>query len=1044
MSGRVRVYELSKELGIDNQVCLDLCHALNIGGGDGDLKISSSLMAAQAERVRRRAERDGLVSRASDSAVATATATNRRTQRRPPSRRPRRERPARTARPSGRTGRNTTVGRTGRDRISEAVEELDGEATQQAIETVVETVSTPEIPETQTTEQETPERVISESLSETQEAGPEVATSEAAEFETAEVVPSQTDATEPAAAEVVDKAAESAAERAASPEASSVISAQPTSPETDATPRELSESPSVPTAQDAKIPAAEAEPLAASAASTPTKAKATESNRQHSPTTSKPKTGRKTSQVISSDDARQKISSRPDPARANPVSPTGKPIPPPPGRSRAIMVDGKVLVPGTTRGRSRPSRTAPGQTPSEASPAARRRQPRRAASRVDAVFTPQKTRMPTSPQGGKGKTGKGSSTQFRPAPRRRKGSRRRRRSVEDLRPLDQRDAISSLASAPVPQEIVEIARHSTAQQIAPLLNRTPGDMVKYFMDQNEMIAAAKPLSDDLIELYAEDIGARVKIVDLEQEHEAELQELLELPAYDEEDEQLSPRPPIVTVMGHVDHGKTTLLDAIRETNVVSDEAGGITQHIGAYHVERNGHSVTFIDTPGHEAFTAMRTRGANITDLVVLVVAADDGLMPQTEEAIAHAKAAEVPILVAINKMDKEGVNPDRVRQQLSEKGLVPEAWGGETVMEEISALNGNGLESLLESILLQAEIQELVAPEEQRATGVVLESHKDIGRGPVATLLVLEGTLKVGDPVVAGAVWGRVRALLDENGKKIKAVGPSTPVQVLGLSDVAVAGDEFAVAPSQRVAEKVGSARAKRLKASDLGRDIGARAVGARLEDIFTSISAGETVTLNLVIKADVHGSMEALASSLKKLERDHLKLSFVRQGVGGITENDVQLALASNATIVGFNVRPDSNSRQLAVKEDVDVRLYEVIYKVTEDVENALLGMLKPEIEERVTGEAEVRQIFRISKVGKVAGCYVSSGAVRRGSQVRFLRDGTIIWRGAIKSLKRFEADANEVLVGQECGIGLSDFQDLKPGDIIETFEEHEIARG
>lgn len=613
-----------------------------------------------------------------------------------------------------------------------------------------------------------------------------------------------------------------------------------------------------------------------------------------------------------------------------------------------------------------------------------------------------------------------------------------------MRPLGQQQTSGSLVDAPVPEGVLEIQRNSTAMQIAPVFNRTAGDIVKYFMAQNEMIAANKPLSDDHIELYAAEIGVEVKIVDLEEEQEAELQELLKLPSFDPASEHLQPRPPIVTIMGHVDHGKTTLLDAIRETNVVSDEAGGITQHIGAYQVERNSQTITFIDTPGHEAFTAMRNRGANVTDVVVLVVAADDGLMPQTEEAIDHAQDAEVPIVVAINKMDKEDVNPDRVRQQLSEKGLVPEAWGGETVVEEISALGGLGLDSLLESILLQAEIQELAASEMQRAKGVVLESHKDIGRGPVATLLILEGTLQIGDPIVAGAVWGKVRALQDESGQQLKAAGPSMPVQVLGLSDVAVAGDDFAVAPSHKVAEKIGSARGKRLKAFDLGRDIGARTVGARLEDIFTSISAGETVTLNLVVKADMHGSMEALAASLKKLERDNLKLAFVRQGVGGITENDVQLALASNATIVGFNVRPDSNSRQLAAKEDVDIRLYEVIYKVTEDVEKALLGMLKPEIEERVTGEAEVREIFKIRRIGSVAGCFVRSGAVKKGSQVRFLRDGAIIWRGAIKSLRRFQDDANEVTSGMECGIGLSDFQDLKPGDIIETFEEHEIAPG
>ena len=506
----------------------------------------------------------------------------------------------------------------------------------------------------------------------------------------------------------------------------------------------------------------------------------------------------------------------------------------------------------------------------------------------------------------------------------------------------------------------------------------------------------------------------------------------------------TPRPPVVTIMGHVDHGKTTLLDAIRNTNVTSGEAGGITQHIGAYHVERNGQSITFIDTPGHEAFTAMRNRGANVTDIVVLVVAADDGLMPQTEEAIDHAKAADVPIIVAINKVDLEAANPDRARQQLSEQGLVPEAWGGDTVMEEVSALSGEGLDELLESILLMSEVQELTAPSDRRSQGVVLEAHKDVGRGPVATLLVQEGTLKVGDPVVAGTVWGKVRALMNDKGEPIQTAGPSAPVQVLGFSDVAAAGDEFAVAPSQKLAEKVGREREQRHRISDLGRDIGMRAAGAKLEDIFAGVSAGEKVTLNLVLKSDVHGSLEALVASLKKLERDNLKLSFVRRGVGGITENDVQLAAASNATIIGFNVRPDSKARQMAVIEQVEMRLYEVIYKVTEDVEAALLGMLTPEIEEHVTGEAEVREVFRIRRVGMVAGCYVRSGVVKRGTQVRFLRDGAVIWRGAIRTLRRFQEDVAEVAQGFECGIGLSDFQDLKEGDVIETFEEREVSPG
>ena len=1011
MSGKVRIYELSKELGIDNKACLALCHELNIGDA-AELKASSSLMAAQAERVRQRAKRDGLVDKTAEAAdpapKSGSSARARRAQRRPPTtRRPRRK-------AAQRTGRATAAKP---DAAKPEADEPDA----------AEAAAPEAAPAKPKPKKAAPSKAASKKAKTAQpkpsDAKPDTEAAPSADpasAPTETALPADSEVAEPDAAADVEQPPDEAA-------AAATVAVPDSTPAPDSIQTPAQPQPDPPAEPDA------------------------DGDASPSPT---PESG--TQQVISSHKAKT--------SRDVPLSASGKPIPPPPRGSTAITVDGEAFVPGVSRGR--PSR-GPNRNGEDAG-LRRRRRPSSAATQVDAVFTPQKTRLPASSQG-KGKTGKGSAGPIRTLPQhRRKGGRRRRRSVEDLRPIDQTQEDASLATAPVPQGTVEIPRHSSAQQIAPLLNRTAGDVVKYFMDNNEMIAAAKPLPDDLIELYAAEIGAEVKLVDLEQEHEAELQELLELPGgtdaatdadaaadtgaaaatADEADSAAqpssvptAPRPPIVTIMGHVDHGKTTLLDTLRETNVASGEAGGITQHIGAYCIEHNGQPITFIDTPGHEAFTAMRTRGANITDVVVLVVAADDGLMPQTEEAIDHAKNAEVPILVAINKMDKENINPDRVRQQLAEKELVPEAWGGDIIVEEISALQGDGLDTLLDSIQLQAEVQELTAATDQRAQGVVLESHKDIGRGPVATLLVLEGTLKVGDPVVAGSVWGRARALLDEHGQQVKAAGPSTPVQVLGLSEVAAAGDEFAVAPSQKVAEKVGQAREKRFRATDIGRDIGARSVGARLEDIFTSISAGETVTLNLVVKADTHGSMEALVSSLRNLERDNLKLAFVRQGVGGIAENDVQLAMASNAAIIGFNVRPDANSRQLASTEDIDIRLYEVIYQVTEDVEKALVGMLKPEIEERVTGEAEVREVFKIRRIGSVAGCFVNSGVITKGSQVRFLRDGTIIWRGSIKSLRRFQDDANEVESGLECGIGLSDFQDLKPGDTIETFEEHEV---
>jgi translation initiation factor IF-2 len=438
----------------------------------------------------------------------------------------------------------------------------------------------------------------------------------------------------------------------------------------------------------------------------------------------------------------------------------------------------------------------------------------------------------------------------------------------------------------------------------------------------------------------------------------------------------------------------------------------------------------------------MRARGADATDIVVLVVAADDGVMPQTVEAIDHAKAADVPIVVAINKIDRENADVQRVMGQLTEYDLIPEAYGGETVVVEISALENLGIDDLLEQVLLVAELEELKANPEGRASGVVLESHLDTGRGAVATVLVQRGTLTVGEPVVAGAASGRVRALIDDRGQQIKSAGPSTPVEVLGLSDVAVAGTSFVVAPDEKVARTVSDKREHFARQASLGRDAGVTG-GAKLEDIFSQIQAGETATLNLIIKADTAGSMEAVSQSLRRLERDEVKLAFVHRGVGAITENDIQLASASNATILGFNVRPDRKARELAQQEGVALRLYEVIYNVLEDVNAALIGLLKPEFEEVVTGEAEVREVFSVPRVGKVAGCYVQHGVITRGSKVRFLRDGAVIWKGQISSLKRFKDDAREVRERFECGIGLENYQDLKSGDVIETFEEREIAR-
>jgi len=593
----------------------------------------------------------------------------------------------------------------------------------------------------------------------------------------------------------------------------------------------------------------------------------------------------------------------------------------------------------------------------------------------------------------------------------------------------------------VPEGIIVIERGVSAQEFAPKLSRTAADVVKFLLNNGEMITATQALSDDHMELFALDVGAELLLVDPGQQQEVELQALFD-DSDDDDEEALRQRAPVITVMGHVDHGKTTVLDKIRSANVVDGEAGGITQHIGAYQVERNGAQITFIDTPGHAAFTQMRARGAQVTDIVVLVVAADDGVMPQTIEAINHARAAEVPIIVAVNKVDKDNADPQRVLTQLAEYELVPEAWGGDTIVVEMAALVDLGIDDLLDQLLVVAELEELQANPTGRAKGVVLEANLDKGRGPVATVLVDKGELKVGDPIVAGASWGRVRAMVNDRGEQIKVAGPSTPVEVLGLSSVPAAGDEFRAAPDEKIARTVGEAREHHRKIRDQRADARVK-TGTKLEDIFAQIQSGESATLNLILKADVQGSLEAVTESLRKLGSNEVDVTFVHRGVGGITANDISLAETTNATILGFNVRPDRKSRELADAQNVEIRTYEIIYKLLEDIEQAMVGMLAPEYEEVVTGDAEVREIFRVPKVGAIAGCYVQTGTISRGSKVRFLRDGAIIWKGEISSLRRFKDDVREVREGFECGIGLSDFQDLKPGDIIETFDEREIER-
>ena len=714
------------------------------------------------------------------------------------------------------------------------------------------------------------------------------------------------------------------------------------------------------------------------------------------------------------------------------LGPSGRPIPPPPGSGRPIPPP-----PGRPGGAPGAGRPPMGGRP--AGPGAGARTGRIPASALGrgpvGTGGPMRPSGPgTRAPGGPGGRGNGQ----RRSPKK-KSRARRRQDFDEM--LPQATTSYSQSNAPVPEGVVIIERGSSAQEFAPKLNRTSADVVRYLMEHGEMVTATMTLADEQMELFSLEVGAEILLVDPGQQEEMELQALFD-DSDDDTPELQQPRSPIITVMGHVDHGKTTLLDRIRSANVVSGEAGGITQHIGAYQVEKDGKSITFIDTPGHAAFTKMRARGAQVTDIVVLMVAADDGVMPQTIEAISHARAAEVPIVVAINKIDKDNADVPRVMAQLAEHELTPEAWGGETIVVEMAAQSGLGVDDLLEQLSVVSEIGELTANPTGRAKGIVLEAQLDIGRGPVATVLVDKGTLKVGDPIVAGAAWGKVRALINDKGQQIKEAGPSTPVQVLGLSAVPGAGDEFRAAPNEKTARTVAESREQRYRTLNQRGDARVQR-GVKLEDIFTQIQAGEVATLNVIVKADVHGSLEAVTESLRKLERDEVRAAFVHRAVGAITENDIALAAATNATLIGFNVRPDRKVRDLAEAEGVEIRTYEIIYKLIEDIEKAMKGMLAPEFEEVVTGEAEVREVFKSPKVGAIAGCVVRTGVITRGSKVRFLRDGTIIWKGAIQSLRRFKDDVREVREGFECGLSLTDFQDLKQGDLIETFELRELAR-
>jgi translation initiation factor IF-2 len=599
------------------------------------------------------------------------------------------------------------------------------------------------------------------------------------------------------------------------------------------------------------------------------------------------------------------------------------------------------------------------------------------------------------------------------------------------------DSVAEAPEAPEPEAPAPIVVHRgiTVQDFAGAIGRTPADVVRTLVGLGEMVTMNQSLTDDAIETVAELSGVSVEVVDPAEAETAQVS-AQEPP---EPDENLVPRPPVVTVMGHVDHGKTSILDAIRKTNVVAGEAGGITQHIGAYRVRVDGREVTFIDTPGHEAFTAMRARGAQVTDLAVLVVAADDGVMPQTIEAIDHAKAANVPIVVAVNKVDRPEADPARVRQQLSDQGLLPEEWGGDTVYVDVSAKQRQNLDTLLELILLTSDVQlDLRANPKAAARGHVIEAHLDKGRGPVATLLIKRGHLGPSDALLAGVAWGRVRAMLDERGRKVKGAGPGQPVQVLGWQSLPQAGDEFQVMPDEKAARSMATERDQHRRAAEL---VASR--GATLQDLLSATQEGGIPELNLLLKADTQGSVEALEDQLTKMDQSLVKITVLRRGAGAITENDVALAQASEALVIGFNVVPTGKARSLAEEAGVDIRTYRVIYQAVQDIEAAAQGLLGPEVREVPIGQAEVRATFRVPRVGVVAGCMVLEGTIRRNARARLVRDGAVVYESRIASLRRFKDDVREVASGFECGIGIEGYQDVKEGDLIQAFEVQEVAR-
>ncbi|WP_315076940.1 translation initiation factor IF-2 [uncultured Clostridium sp.] len=580
-------------------------------------------------------------------------------------------------------------------------------------------------------------------------------------------------------------------------------------------------------------------------------------------------------------------------------------------------------------------------------------------------------------------------------------------------------------------EVIEIGETITVKELAEKLNKPSNDVIRTLIFSGVMAAINQEIDFATAEKVCESYGVILEKLEVTEELEA-------VEAEEDDEENLEKRPPIVTVMGHVDHGKTSLLDAIRKAKVTDTEAGGITQHIGAYTININGEEITFLDTPGHEAFTAMRARGAQVTDVVILVVAADDGIMPQTKEAINHCKAAGVPMVVAINKIDKPGANPDRVKQELTEHGLVVEEWGGDTICEEVSAKSNLNIEKLLEMVLLTAEMLELKANKERKAKGTVIEAKLDKGRGPVATLLVQNGTLHVGDAIIVGSTYGRIRAMFDDTGKKIKSAGPSIPVEVLGLSEVPEAGDRFNQVKDEKTARIMADKRKDKEKSDSLmsGNRVS-------LEDLYSQIKEGKVKELGIIVKADVQGSVQAINQSLEKLSTDDVKVRVIHGGVGAITETDITLATASNAIVIGFNVRPDNNAVAQADKENVEIKTYRIIYDAIDDVKSAMIGMLEPEYKEVILGSAEVRETYKISNVGTIAGCYVLNGKLQRNAETRVIRDGIVIFESNLSSLKRFKDDVKEVNTGYECGLTVEKFNDVKEGDILECFMMEAIKR-